>query len=104
MGNMKGYFIEKLSDINNRMTIHEGDANRRLASEAGKILLLPSNEVPKHYKDEFSKLRQLVEETIGNLSAPGLTPTKLGNIRNSTASKYIKLLIYICDDLCREED
>ena len=84
------------------MAIHEGDANRRLASEAQKLLLLPPNEVPEHYKSEFDKLRQLIEETIRNLSAPGLIPIKLGKIRNSTASKYIKLLIDIQDYLCRE--
>jgi hypothetical protein len=33
VGKMKGYFIEKLSDINHRIAIHEGDANRRLAKE-----------------------------------------------------------------------
>ena len=95
MGKMKAYLMEKLFDINYRMAIHEGNANQRLASEAGKILLLPSSEVPERYKNEFNKLRQLIEETIRNLLAPGLTPTKLGNIRNSTASKYIKLLIDI---------
>ena len=103
MGNMKGYFTEKLFEINHRMAIHEGNANRRLASEATKILLLPENEVPKRYKNEFGELRQLIEETIRNLSAPGLTPTKLGNIRNSTASKYIELLICILDDACNKE-
>ena len=96
------YFISKLFDINYRMAIHEGDANRRLASEAVKILLLSSSEVPERHKNEFNKLRQLIEETIKGLSVPGLTPTKLKSIRNSTASKYIKLLIDIYDDLSNE--
>lgn len=90
-GKMKAYLIEKLFDINYRMAIHEGNANQRLASEAEKILLLPPSEVPERYKNEFDKLSQLVEE-----------PIKLGNIRNSTASKYIKLLIDILDDVCNE--
>lgn len=101
-GKMKTYFIGKLFDINYRMATHEGDANRRLASEARGILLLPSSEVPERYKNEFSKLRQLVEETIRNMSAPGLTLTKLGNIGNITASKYIKLLVDIYNDLSNE--
>ena len=92
---MSIYLVEKLSDINRRMALHEGDANRRLASEAIKILLLPSSKVPDLYKKEFIKLRNLASETIKNLPAPGLTPTKLGNIQNRTASKYIKLLIDI---------
>ena len=92
---MKRYFTNKLSEINYRISVHEGTANQRLASEAIKILLLPSNEVPEDYKSEFNKLRKLIEDKIKNLSAPGLTPIKLGNIHNSTAVKYIKLLIDI---------
>ena len=92
---MKTYFISKLSEINYRMAIHEGNANRRLASEAIKILLLSPSEVPEFYKNKFNKLRNLIEETIKNLSAPGLTPIRLGKIHNSTAIKYIKLLIEI---------
>ena len=38
---MKQYYLGKLSDLNFRMAIHEGDANRRLASEIDKILLMP---------------------------------------------------------------
>jgi hypothetical protein len=93
------YLIEKLFDINYRMAIHEGNANRRLASEAIKIKLLPTNDIPAKYKKEFSKLINLIEDTIKNLPSPGLTPIKLGNIKNKTASKYIKLLIHILDDV-----
>ena len=99
---MKRYFIGKLSEINYRMAIHEGNANRRLASEAIKILLLASSEVPEYYKSEFNKLRNLIEKTIKNLSSPGLTPIRLGNIHNSTAAKYIKLLIDIQIDIDNE--
>ncbi|MGB8952563.1 MAG: hypothetical protein WCC06_07840 [Candidatus Aminicenantales bacterium] len=95
MGKMKTYFAGKLFDINYRMAIHEGDANRRLASEAIKILLLPLDEVPSRYRKQFDKLRRLIEETIKDLPAPGLTPTRLRGIYNSTAAKYIKLLLDI---------
>ena len=81
------------------MAIHKGDAKRRLASEAIKIPLLPSSEVPERYKNEFGKLRQLIGETIKNSPVPGSTPARLGNIRNSTASKCIKLLIDIYDEM-----
>jgi len=84
------------------MATHEGDANRRLASEAVKILILPSNEVPCSYRKEFSKLRKLVEDTIRDLSSPGLTPTRLRGIGNRTAAKYIKLLIDIEESLRNE--
>lgn len=96
---MKSYFLGKLFDINYRMAIYEGNANRRLASEAVKILILPSNEVPCSYSKEFSKLRKLVENTIRDLPSPGLTPTRLRGIGNRTAAKYIKLLFDIEDSL-----
>lgn len=92
---MKQYFLEKLSDINYKISIHEDNASRRLASQAIKIYLLSPSEVPPLYKEEFLKLKDIVENTIKNLSAPGLTPTKLQGIGNITAAKYIKLLIDI---------
>lgn len=95
---MQNYFIGKLSDINYSMAIHEGTANRRLASKALKIRLLSPTEVPDLYKKEFGKLIKLIDNTIKGLSSPGLTPTRLGNMRNSTASKYIKLLIDILEE------
>ena len=75
--------------------MHEGNANQRLASEAVKIRLLPSNEVPDLFKNEFNRLLTIIDDTINNLSAPGLRPTRLGSIRNKTAIKYIKLLMDI---------
>ncbi len=75
------------------MALHEGDASTRLASEAVKILLLPTSEIPDKFKKQFLNLRQLVITTIKDLPAPGLTPTKLGNIQNRTAIKYIHLLL-----------
>ena len=100
---MKTYFKQKLSDINYRMAVHEGDANRRLASEAIKIRLLPESEVPEKYKGEFNKLRHLINETLKSLPASGLTPSRIRGIRNnSTASKYVKLLFDIQSDLDNE--
>ena len=81
------------------MAIHEGDANRRLASEAYKILLLSKSEVPLKYKKQFSELVYLIELTIGRLPAKGLTPIKLGRIQNRTATKYIKLLYVMLEDI-----
>jgi len=92
---MKTYFAGKLFDINYRMATHEGDANRRLASEAIMILLLPLDEVPSQYRKQFDRLRRLIEETIKDLPAPGLTAIKLRGIYNITAAKYVKLLLDI---------
>lgn len=81
------------------MAIHEGDANRRLASEAIKILLLPRSEVPEKYKKTFHELVILIESTIKNLPANGLRPTKLNRLQNRTAAKYIQLLFTIENEL-----
>ena len=96
---MRSYFLGKLSVINYKMAIHEGDANRRLASQATKILLLPSSEVPDKFKDGFENLIKLIEETLSSMPAPGLTPVRLSRIQNKTAAKYLKLLFEIEDDM-----
>ena len=91
----KSYLLAKLSEINFRMAIHEGNANQRLASEAPKILHLPVSKVPEPYKKGFDKLIDLVKNTIHSLSSPELIPIKIRGIQNRTAVKYIKLLIDI---------
>ena len=102
MGKMRTYFVGKLFDINYRMATHEGDAKRRLASEAVKILLLPSSEVPESYRIQFLKLRALIEDSLQKAPIKGLTHRNLGHIHNSTAVKYIKLLLAIQGDLHNE--
>jgi len=96
---MKDYFRAKLFDINYCMAINEGDANSRLASQSSKIILLPRAEVPIHFKQSFDELIRLLEDTMNNLSSPGLTPVKIIGIYNKTAVKYIKLLYDIQDYL-----
>ena len=55
---MKRYFLAKLSDLNFRMAIHEGDANRRLVSEIDKLLLLRGAPIPERHKPLFNKLSE----------------------------------------------
>ena len=52
---MKDYFLSKLSIINYRMSIHGGDANRRLASQVVEIYykLLSAEEVPNEYRKDL---------------------------------------------------
>ena len=92
---MSNYFLAKLSALNYRIAIHEGDANRRLASEAVNIYLLSPSEVPPQYQKSFSKLRKLIEEKMQKLSGTGLRPTKLSKMQNKTAAQFIKLLLTI---------
>ncbi|MCP3923082.1 MAG: hypothetical protein GY714_10900 [Desulfobacterales bacterium] len=90
---MEIYFSSKLADINYRISVHEGNANQRLASEALKISLLPSYEVPDEFKIDYEKLLKLIKETLK--SSQGRIPTRLLSIQNRTAIKYIELLINI---------
>lgn len=92
---MKLYLLEKLSDINYRMSVHQGDANQRLASEAKKLLLIPIKEIPDKYLDDFKDLLEKVNNTIRGQNNSGLTLVRISGIKNVTASKYIKLLIDI---------
>jgi len=93
---MKRYY--KLPIINYRIATHEGTANRRLASQANELLPMPSKSVPDECKKDFSKLKKLIKTTLDNLPKNNsMTPVRLVNIHNSTAVKYIKLLIEIED-------
>lgn len=85
--------------INYRIATHEGTANRRLASQVQAILPIPVDVVPKDCRKQFAKLKQLIDDEMGKLP-DGIWPVRLGNIRNSTAIKYIKLLIEIEDKTC----
>lgn len=81
------------------MAVHEGNANRRLASEVKMIFILPSTEVPEKYKDAFLELKNLIKDALQNTTVPGLTPMKLGKIKNKTAAEYIRLLYTIMEDM-----
>ena len=81
------------------MNIHEGDANRRLASEACMISLLPQEEVPERFRKRYSELIDKLDTTIRKLSVPGLKPVRIHDIYNVTAARYIKLLLDIYNDL-----
>lgn len=90
---IKGYY--KLPIINYRIATHEGDAVRRLASQAHAILPMPIASVPNEYERQFAELKKLIEDELDRLPNDLMIPVQLGGIRNSTAVKYIKLLIAI---------
>ncbi|PIP60217.1 hypothetical protein COX00_04120 [Candidatus Uhrbacteria bacterium CG22_combo_CG10-13_8_21_14_all_47_17] len=92
---MKGYY--KLPTINYRIATHEGTASRRLASQANELLPMPIESVPDECKKDFTNLKRLIEETLNNLPRNSglMVPVRLANIHNSTAVKYIKLLMEI---------
>jgi hypothetical protein len=99
MANLNNYFLGKLTSINYNMAINAGDANRRLASQSDKIRLLPTEQIPIKYQNDFNKLIMLIDQSYAAIKSPGIKPYKLGNIRNSTAAKYIKILLDIEHEL-----
>ena len=90
---MRGYY--KLPIINYRIATHEGAASHRLASQVHAILLLTVEVVPDENKKQFIKLKRLIEDELSSLPNSLMVPVGLRNIRNSTAVKYIKLLLEI---------
>ena len=99
---MNHYFLEKLSGINYRMSVNEGNANQRLASEAENIVVFPAVDVPIEYRDEFVKLKKILNASLDNVKFP-LTISRIRGIYNVTAAKYIKLLIDIEYRLSNED-
>jgi hypothetical protein len=93
------YLLEKLSEINRRMAIHQADAKGRLASECENLLLLGSNGVPERYSKDFNELLSRIKLTIESLPVPGMTPIKIVGTTNRTAIKYIELLINVEESL-----
>jgi len=89
-------FYKQVSQINYKISTHEGNANTRLASQCSKILLLPKAVIPEKYQEKFNKLLKLIENTLNPI--PGLLiPVKIDSIYNKTAVKYIILLIELED-------
>jgi hypothetical protein len=94
MGKFKPFFLERISIINYNMAIHEGNAKQRLASQCRNILLLPIEEVPERSLIEYKKLIGMIRTEL-SFYPKGLEITNFIGKRNSTAIKYIKILIEI---------
>ena len=97
------YFLSKLCEINYRMSVHEGDANHRLASEAENIVLFPSADVPSQHRRAFETMKRSINETLKDVRFP-FSPSKILHIRSVTAAKYIGLLISIEQSLRNEAE
>ncbi len=95
----KDYFISILILVNHNLAVHEGDANRRLASEATNILRIDQKIVPSQYLIDFIKLRELIKEKLAGITFSDREPYKIDGIRKTTAVKYIKLLWQIQDTM-----
>jgi hypothetical protein len=94
---MLGYYLGKLAQINYQIAIHPENSNIRLTSQADKILVISTSTIPEQYRKQFIKLTNLIDASYADAErmGVGLHLYKLLGIRNSTASKYIKLLLDI---------
>jgi len=83
----------KLSEINYRITVHEGNPIEQLESQSRKILfhILPSA-CPERYKDQLIELRNFISDHLKNKEPLENVPVKLRNITEEQAENYIKLL------------
>jgi len=92
------YLTEKWSEMLRRMHSHPGNANARLAAQWAEIILLSTHmkelQMDKAHQREWVKLLALVQTNAKNNVGID-APKKIGNIRNLTAVKYIKLLMMI---------
>jgi hypothetical protein len=98
---MKSYFLGKLSEINYRMAIHEGNANERLASQSVQLQLLPSYIIPEKLRKIFDQHIERIRHGT-NYSHSGSSPAKIYHMYNKTAAKIIKDLITIEEELRSE--
>ena len=95
------YIFTGLTLINRKIAVHEGDANRRLASESTSIVRIDERIIPSQYQKEFEKLIATIKKTLAVSSFSDREPYRIEGIRNATAVKYIKLLWEIEDTIKR---
>lgn len=103
------YINEKLSDAIFILTTHEGDARTRLAQILPKLILLTPSSFPNELQEDVKWIKSKIEQGIAyrnNLIDKNIPPpSKLIGIRNSTASKVIKKLLYVQYEInCKVEN
>lgn len=98
---MLDYYLCKLAQINYKIAVHPERANIRLTSQADKILVISSEIVPEKFKTQFTELTDRIDASYKEAEhlGKGLTPYRLNGIYNKTATKYIKLLLDIEEEL-----
>lgn len=92
------YISSKLSDAIYTLTIHEGDARKRIAAVLPNLKKLNPNTFPSNLVKEY----KWVMETIERGRSKGvheMPDYNLPHIKNSTASKVIKKIKKIQDEI-----
>ncbi|MCD4720033.1 MAG: hypothetical protein K8S13_09265 [Desulfobacula sp.] len=98
------YINSKLYDAINILTTHEGDARTRLAKILPKVQRLPIKNFPQELQDDFMWVKDMLDKGNKN-PISNVLPAKLTGIQNKTASKVIRKIIFIQNqvDLLIEE-
>ncbi len=92
------YINSKLSDAIYTLTIHEGDAKKRVAAVLPKLKVLNPKTFPSNLVEDYSWVMETIERgrSKGLHNMPDYT---LPHIRNSTASKIIARIVKIQNEI-----
>lgn len=92
------YINSKLSDAICTLTTHKGDARRRIAAVLPKLKVLNPENFPPNLKKDFKWAMETIERGRSKVlrDRPDYT---LPHIHNSTASKVIKKIVKIQDEI-----
>ena len=88
------YINEKLSDAIYTLTIHEGDARKRIAAVLPKLKVLNPGTFPNNLIKEYRWVMVTIERGRSRYMRK-MPDFNLPHIRNSTASKIIKKIVKI---------
>jgi len=92
------YINSKLSDAIYTLTIHEGDARKRIAAVLPKLKILNPNTFPSKLVKDYKWVMETIER--GRSKALRNMPDyTLPHIKNSTASKVIAKIVKIQDEI-----
>ena len=92
------YINSKLSDAIYTLTIHEGDARKRIAAVLSKLIILNPNTFPSNLVKDYKWVMETIERGRSKAlcNMPDYT---LPHIKNSTASKVIAKIVKIQDEI-----
>ncbi len=89
------YINSKLSDAIYILTVHEGDARRRLMEAYPKLKILNPKSFPSGLAKDYSWVLETIERGRTKAKIEGVREIFLPHIHNSTASKVIAKIVKI---------
>ena len=92
------YINSKLSDAIYIITIHEGDARKRLAAILPKLKVLNPKTFPSNLVKDYSWVMETIERGRSKVLRD-MPDCNLPHIKNSTASKVIAKIVKIQDEI-----